>query len=171
MARINSYEKNKLPQFQALLSKGLSPAQANRIVKLQSATLPDERKGLRPEVANRYARRFTSQRDRSAAGFPTRRSDWLRSTLAAQSQFRSPIGNRYLLDFTFRAYNTKTGEFETISNTFGMETVDRWGRIQDDIQEQIMGLFDNQERYQLLDYQFPDLESIQIKGFYRTLNP
>lgn len=167
--RLNRYEKSKLRQFENLLSKGLNPAQANRIVKETSSTNPERRKGIRPEIANRYAQRFSRQSKTTMQGFPTRRSERLLSSRATPTVMRSnPVfGHRYLLEIQFEARNPVTGMMETFHNTIGLQRLDRWGRIEDMIKERIIGLEANSEHYFVTGFVDPVMDSIRVNEFLK----
>lgn len=177
--RPRNYEKSKRSQFEQYLAKGLSPAQANRLVKELSAVDPGKRKGLRPQIANRYARLFFEQRRRTQREFPSRRGGRILGSMATPSNFTSPaiFNHRYLVDFKFTATNPATGQQQTYFNTIGLRTlsfegkrIQTYGQLERMIKQRIAGLEDRSEQYFPTGFIEPDLGSINVTGFFRTTN-
>ena len=94
--------------------------------------------------------------------------------MAQETVFKSNMGHRYLMDFSFDVRNVVTGKIETVHNTLGFRRLERWGKIQDAMTDRIdaMIAIGEQEQESIYlplgsDY-IPD--SLNVTGFFRTLN-
>lgn len=160
--RINNAEKQRLPQFLALLSKGVSFNEANRIVKAQTG------RGIRGEVAGRILRNFRAGQERSLAALPTQRSQRITRSMAQPMPFKSKsvLNIRYLLDVQFEATNPLTGESQIFTNTIGLERLDRRGVIDDLIQERLQALSDSDVDKYVGTFTDINFSSANISGLY-----
>lgn len=178
--RPRKYERSKRAHFEALLSKGVGPAQANRLVKELSSINPENRKGIRPAIANRWAKEFQRKRQTTLTSLPKQIGGRITASMATPSEFKSPaaVGHRYLVDFRFKAINPETGLQTTFYNTLGFQKlsfrgirVQTKGQLLNVLKQRIKDLHNIAERYYPTGFIEPDLDSIDITGFYRTLNP
>lgn len=171
--RLSDYAKSKVRQLESLFSKGLAPQQANHIVKETSAILPENRRGLQPHEAYQLWNRFNQAREETIASLPSRRSDWLRAGAATPSHFNSPMGNRYLIDFSYDVEDISTGEITTVYYTYGLRRLGRWGSILNRLESRMLDLLDvakEGDNYILLNSKKAVEGSLQVRGFYRTTN-
>lgn len=171
-SRLGEYARSKIRQFESLFSKGLGPQQANHYVKEASALKPENRQGVQPHEALNLWRAFNARRTTTLETLPTKRSQWLRQSMATETHFHSGFDYRYLLDFEFQVRNDVTGQIETVSNTLGFRRLERWGRIQDRMTDRINRLKeaseDIEDVYRVAGKTFVE-GSLVVKGFYRTV--
>jgi len=174
LRKLSAYGRSKLNQLRSLFAKGLAPQAANHIVKETSSINPFHKKGVQPHEALAVWRDFKDRQTASLESLPTMRSKRLYQSMATQTDFSSGMDHRYLLDFQFDVINSVTGKRETVFNTLGFRRLERWGKIQDAMQQRIDGMISISEEeqesiYTPLGSQFvPD--SIRVTGFFRTLN-
>lgn len=160
----------KIPEIQAYASKGWG---ADRIFK-RLRELEGFRPGQRATVPRSFIRRivapFRTAMEALRSWLPSRRSDRLKTDMAVPTEFRSPLGNRYLLEFKFEARNTATGEIKTITNTIGFRRLERAGVFFDIAKARALEFAgDPNERYLPINFEV-DLDSVRLTNLFRTLN-
>jgi len=95
-------------------------------------------------------------------------------SMATESVFKSNMGHRYLMDFSFQVRNAVSGKIETIHNTLGFRRLERWGKVLDAMTDRIDAMIAISEQEQESIYTplgsdyIPD--TLQVTGFFRTLN-
>lgn len=166
--RANQYEMGRKKHFLSLLSSGISPSKAQRIVKELSSTDPELRKGIRPAVANRWVKSFTRERRLSQSQLPTRRSDWLKASAAQELGWESAQGFKYHLRYEYRYFDENTQKWETTTRLIGLFRTDRWGNIKDMIESQLMAMKSQQAEMYKMENQNIDFDSIKAVGWFRT---
>ena len=169
---LSEYARGKLRQFEAFLSKGLSPQIANHYVKEQYSTKDLKRRGLQPWEAYQIWKEFNASKQNSLSQIPSKRSDWIRAYSFAQSDFRSPFGYKYLVEIKFRSYNQLTNEWTTQGNTIGLYKTITKGALDDIIKhrmEELLRASDSMESPYIPEGYLPDMDSVQIVGLYRTV--
>jgi len=172
-AGLTDYARSKLKQLYSLYARGLGPGQANHILKETSSPYPDKRKGIQPHEALQVWRTFKEARSQTVQALPLRRSDWFRGSNATPTDFNSPFGFKYLIDFDFQVINPLTNKPETVTNTIGLSRVARRGVIDDIIAQRMEDLQRATERN--IEQYLPGGSQIVegsavITGFYRTTN-
>lgn len=170
---ISDYSKSKLRQLESLFSKGLSPQQANHIIKQTSSIQEYDRRGLLPWEAYQLWVNFREARDASIESLPSRRSDRLYAYQAVPTHFVSPMQHRYLLDYSYTMRNPVTGELSIHNSTMGFRRLARWGSILNRIEERIGAMLEVSERgdnYLLLQKLEFVPGSVSVSGFFRTQN-
>jgi len=171
--RIQSYTREKLKQIEFLFSKGLSPSQMNHQLREQSSIDPDRKRGIVPWDALSLWRAFRSEHAERMSVFPTRRSDYLRASMAQETTWLSKWDYRYLLDFKYDVRDPQTGTISTVSLTYGFRRLERWGRILDALERRIKSIADIPEEMED-PYNIQGREyvpgTIRVTGFFRTIN-
>ena len=170
---LSQYARSKIKQLESLFAKGLAPQQANHYVKESSAIDPSKRKGLLPWEAYQLWQGFHAAKEDSLVMLPEKRSERLYASTAVPTHFISPMGHRYLLDYSFIAIDPRTGE-ETVSYaTMGFRRLARWGSILDRLNERAQAMVqvaEDGENYAVLQNKTFKEGSIHVTGFYRTQN-
>jgi hypothetical protein len=161
---INASEKKKLPQYQALISKGVSPGKANKIIKAFTG------KGLRPHIANRYGSNYLREQRAQESQIQSTAKPRLRVADALQRDFISRSNNRFLVDVEFQARDSLTGEMRTVRNTIGLRDGRQLSGIENIIQNRLDQLEAEDRDDYLRSFMSVDRSSVKIVNFFRTQN-
>lgn len=170
---LSTYAKSKLRQLESLFAKGLAPQQANHYIKESSALDPSKRKGLLPWEAYQLWTEFHAAKEDSLVMLPEKRSERLYASSAVPTHFISPMGHRYLLDYSFIVIDPRTGEETVTTATMGFRRLQRWGSILDRLNERARAMVtvaEEGENYAILQLKTFKEGSISVTGFYRTQN-
>lgn len=159
-----------IAQIQQLASKGVGADRIFRIVR-EFAKIPDGARSPMPRSQVRtVVKEFKQRVAASRASLPLKRSERLKVSMGVETQFRSPLNFRYLLEFDFKIRNSVTGQIKTFRNTIGFRRLDRMGVFMD-IARQRVETFNFEEDNLYLPLGFEGLpDTISFVALFRTTN-
>lgn len=171
--QLESHERGFLSQIQSFAAKAVGADRIYKIIREFFGVKSGDPAPIRRSVVRDVVREFRNEQYQRFSNFPTKRSERFKVEHSLKTEFKSPLGYRYLLDFQFKVTNPLTGESKTLTNTIGFNRLDRLGAFQDEARDRLSQInqLDQTKReiYELGEGFIADLDSIQFVGLYRTL--
>lgn len=160
--RINKREQSLMPQYANYISSGLGPAQANRLIKEQHG------KGIRPAVANRYAKQFSAGRNRSVEAF-----DLMGRRTMTENQIGTTYvgyGTRFKYQYRFNYYvrDRDTQELLVGTQTIGADRLYSPNYIKRVIKDRLLAMQLSEDEKYLMSVNGQISQHFDIQGVYRA---
>jgi len=161
-------------QIQSYILKGVGADRIYRLLREQSRIPTGKPADISRNEIRNYSRSFRGEAAIKQSFLPTQKSKRFLVEHSIQTDLKSPLGYRYLLDFTFKLTNPETGAIKHLTNTIGFNRLDRMGVFYRDAQERLMQFNDLppevQEKYQIEEGFIADLGSVEFTSLLRTRN-